>query len=126
MADPTGTYRDGSMKFGSQVVIIKDSTGTNTNYIAEEFSLTRGANWSESKNAVGVPNKQLGISQIPTGVMTLQFETENTKEPKLFAEFVALGASGNVTLIVSEVGEKYTQDGEAKINVTLRAKINLA
>ena len=35
MPDPAGTKTDGSMKFGSQVLTIKDTTNADVEYIAE-------------------------------------------------------------------------------------------
>lgn len=124
MADPAGTYSDGALKFGSQILTIKDSSGSDVAYIAEDFSLEQGAKFLVTNNEVGVPNKQTGIKEIPTGSATLQFPALDTKEPKLFAEFTAVCASGNKTLIVAKVGEKYSADGEAKINIDVRLKLN--
>src|SRR5437762_8067328 len=111
MPDPAGTYTDGGLKFGSQILTIKDASGTDVQYIAEAFSLERKSNWLVAKNESGVPNKQAGQKDVGTANATLQFPTADTKAPKQFAEFTAVEAGGtNVTLIVADIGQQFGND----------------
>lgn len=125
MPDPAGTKTDGAIKFGSQVLTIADSASVDQNYIADEFSLDAKSNWIVSGNEYGVPRAQVGRRDVRTGSATLQFPTDATKAPKQFAEFTAIDASGAaVNLIVADVGEKYSADGESKITIGVREKLN--
>lgn len=125
MPDPTGTYRDGALKFGSQVVTIKDAAGADQTYIMDSFSLEDGARWIVRNNEVGVPAAQLGIKEIPTGSSALQFAADTTKKPRLFAEFTAKEAGDvDVTLIVAKVGQTYGAVDEAKFSIDVRLKLN--
>lgn len=126
MPDPAGTYNgDGALKFGSQVLTIKDASGADQDYIAESFSLKAGASWMVSKDANGVPRAQAAQIDVPTGTATLQFAAANTKKPKIFAEFTAIEAGGGiVTVIVADVGQDFGHDKEAKFSIGLRLKIN--
>ena len=124
MPDPAGTYTDGGLKFGSQVLTIKDASGADQDYIADDFALDAKSNWLVSKNADGVPAKQAGMKDVRTGSATLQFAASTTKAPKQFAEFTAVEAGGsNVTLIVADIGQKYGSDAEAKITISVREKL---
>lgn len=124
MTDHAGTKNDGGVVFGSQVLSIDDRDENAQNYIAEAFSLTQPSNWNERKNEHGVPNGQWGVEGIATGTATLQLEDATVKLPKLFAEFTATEVGGSViTLIVSEVGQAFTHEGETKVNIGIRAKV---
>lgn len=121
MPDPTGTKNDGGLVHGSQIVTING-----VEYIAESFSPTRGSNWLESMNQYGVPNKQAGKITIPTGSSTLQLAASTTVAPPMFTEFTAVpvGGAAPLTWIVSEVGELIQHDGETKVNISFRLKLN--
>lgn len=124
MPDAAGTKNDGGVVFGSQVLTIADRDGANQTYIAEAFSLDDPSNWFVRKNEVGVPNGQVGIDDVPTGSATLQLADSDVKLPKKFAEFDATEVGGDtVTLIVAKVGQAFTQDGETKVTIDLRAKL---
>lgn len=111
------------MAFGSQTVTISTVA-----YIAESFSLKRGSNRAASMNQHGVENKQVFTATTPQGDLTLQLEDEETPAPPLFAEFTAtpIGGGDAVTLIISEVGETQTNNGEAKVTVSVYKKLATA
>lgn len=125
MPDAAGTKNDGGVVFGSQEVSIKDRDDSNQDYILEQFSLDDPSNWVVRKNAVGVPNGQFGVDEVPTGSATLQLADETVKLPKKFAEFTAVEVGGtSVTLIVAKVGQTFQHDGETKVSIDVRAKIS--
>lgn len=125
MSDIAGTKNDGGVVFGSQVLTIGDRDGNAQTYIADSFSLDDPANWFVRKNEVGVPNGQVGIDEVPTGSAQLQLADSTVKLPKKFAEFTAVEVGGSaVTLIVAKVGQAFSQDGETKVSIDLRAKLS--
>lgn len=125
MPDAAGTKNDGGMVFGSQVLTIPNVDALDTDYIAESFSLKAPSSWTVSQDANGVPNKQFGRREVRTGSAALQLEDNTTKLPLLFAEFTATEVGGStVTLIVSDVGEAFDQNGETKVSIEVREKLS--
>jgi hypothetical protein len=124
MSDAAGTKNDGGVVFGSQILSINDRDDSAQDYIAEQFSLEDGSNWFVRKNEVGVPNGQVGVDEVPTGSATLQLADDSVKLPKKYAVFTAVEVGGStVSLIVAKVGEAFTQDGETKVTIDIRAEI---
>jgi hypothetical protein len=124
MSDIAGTKNDGGMVFGSQDLTIKDETGADAVYVAEDFSLTRGSNWTVGRNKVNVPDKQFGVQDVKVGTATLLLSGSTIKLPKQFAEFNATEVGGGTeVLIVAEVGQAYTSGGETKVNIGVREKL---
>ena len=125
MPDAAGTKNDGGVVFGSQVLSIADRDGSPQDYIAESFSLDDPSNWFVRKGVVGVPNGQFGVDDVPTGSATLQLEDDTVKLPKKYDEFSALEVGGSsVDLIVARVGQAFTNDGETKVTIDIRAKLS--
>jgi hypothetical protein len=121
MPNPSGTFNDGGLVFGSQVVTI-DSVA----YVAESISVDRSTNVIEHKNEYGVPTGQVFVNQIQTGSMTLQLASSSTASPTI-GDTVAItpvgGGSAKIFLI-SKVGEAFSQDGETKVTVDMRERLN--
>ncbi|MES2568565.1 MAG: hypothetical protein V4710_00750 [Verrucomicrobiota bacterium] len=123
MPDPTGTKNNGGLVFGSQVFTIGTGEDEQT-FIAEAFSLSAGANRLASMNQHGVENKQVFIATTPNGDATLQLADEDTVPPAQFAEFTAtLIGGGTVTLIITEVGQAFTNNGETKLTIKVFKKL---
>jgi hypothetical protein len=124
MPDAAGTKNDGGVVFGSQVLTIKNRSNVDQAYIAEAFSLDDPSNWFVRKNEVGVPNGQVGIDDVPTGSATLQLADDEVLLPKKYAVFSATEVGGStISLIVAKVGQAFTQDGETKVTIDIRAEI---
>lgn len=121
MSNPSGTYNDGGLVFGSQVVTISTVA-----YVAESINVDRSTSAIEQKNEYGVTTGQVLIDQIPTGSMTLQLASSTTVAPSLGASFTLdpIGGGSAVDFLVSKVGEQFSQDGETKLSVDFRKKLN--
>jgi hypothetical protein len=130
MPDPAGTHNDGGMVFGSQIVSVKNGAVAIDDYIAENLSLDQDSNVLESKDEYGRPNKETMIEQNPTGSATLQLESATTKLPKIGYTFKirpiagAADGSNDVTVKIKKVGSAFQQDGETKVSVEIRGKLN--
>ena len=105
MPNPSGTYNDGGLVFGSQVVSI-----VSVAYVAESINVDRSTSV---------------IEQIPTGSMTLQLASSSTVAPSIGAAFTLVPVGGgSATFLISKVGEQFTQDGETKLSVDFRKQLN--
>lgn len=119
MAAPLATtVSDGTLAYGTGSAITINSVA----YIAEDIDVRYPTNWIVTKNSLGVPNKQVGIADIPTGTATLQLLASSTAQPPLLgATFTMTPAGGVATLWwVTEVGAKQVSDGETKFNIAFR------
>ena len=121
MPNPSGTYNDGGLVFGSQVVSIVSIA-----YVAESINVDKSTSVIEQKNEYGVPTGQVLIEQIPTGSMTLQLASSATVAPSIGNAFtlVPVGGGSSVTFLISKVGEQFSQDGETKLSVDFRKQLN--
>jgi hypothetical protein len=109
------------MAFGAQDITI----GTVT-FVAENISYEDPSNWTVTKDSVGVPNKQHGVDDVPTGSATLQLPDTTTAPPAKYATFslTPIGGGTAITVIISKVGQAFQQDGERKVNIDFRKKLN--
>ena len=120
MPNPSGTYNDGGLVFGSQVVSI-----VSVAYVAESINVDKSTSVIEQKNEYGVPTGQVLIEQIPTGSMTLQLASSSTVAPSIGAAFTLVPVGGgSATFLISKVGEQFSQDGETKLSVDFRKQLN--
>jgi hypothetical protein len=130
MPDPAGTHNDGGMVFGSQIVSLLNGATAVDDYIAENITLDSDSNLLESKDELGRPNKEVMIEQNPTGAATLQLESATTKLPKIGYTFKirpiagAVDGTSDVTVKIKKVGQAFQQDGETKVSVDIRGKLN--
>lgn len=123
MADPTGTYNDGGIKFIRQLITALDTTGTSTQYICKKGSMKRGVKRTTSENENGVENKQNLSARIPTGSLTLQFVNPTDNPPKpMQAITVKDTTNTNQNVILGEVGDEWSAGDEAMVTVEIFAK----
>ena len=117
------SYNDISVPFGSQVVTIGA-----TAYVAENINFTAGTTVIERRNAVGDPQDQVLVDNFDTGTATLQFATTLTVVPARGATFTVIRNGGatpaTVGVLISEVGEVYTQLDAKKANISFRRRYN--
>lgn len=117
---PTGTYNDGSLVFGSQQVTINSVP-----YIADEIQYEVSTRVITRPNEFGVPAAEVLIVEVGTGRMTLQVPTS--------AVIPALGAASSIKDVdgatsipikLTKIGRSFRSDGEVKIPVEFRQKLN--
>ena len=77
-------------------------------------------------NTVGIVNKEVLIEQPFTGSATLQLAATTTVAPSIGDPFTLVPVGGGTALSckVSKVGAKMSQDGETKVSIDFRKKIN--
>lgn len=121
MADPIGVHSDGELIFGSQVLTINAVA-----YIAESITTDQDTKVLEAMNEVGVPNKQLFIEQVKTASATLQLAATGTVVPPIggTVPIVPVGGGSAINFLVKKVGEAFQQDGETKVTIDMRKKLN--
>ena len=119
--DPTGTHSDGTLVFGSQIV-----TMSSVAYVADEITYSKDTKPLTNLNQVGVPTKEVLIEQIGTGSMTLQLAASTTVAPAIGSTFslTPVGGGTALSLKVSKVGQIFKNDGETKLQVEFRDKLN--
>lgn len=121
MSDPAGVHSDGALIFATQILTIATVT-----FIAEAISTDQDTKVLESMNQFGVPNKQVFIEQVRTATATLQLADAATVSPAIGATvpIVPVGGGSAVNFLIKKVGEAFQQDGETKVTIDLRKKLN--
>jgi len=116
-------YNDGSVPFGSQVVTIGA-----TAYVAENINFTEPSTIIERRDEDGDPSGQVVVAGFANGSGVLQFATTLTVVPAVGATFTLTRNGGataaTVGVVITEVGETYTQLDAKKCNVNFRRRYN--
>src|SRR4051794_21617282 len=114
------TYSDGSILFGTQ-----DVTIGGTVFTADDIDVQDGSRSFDANKGDGSPNKKAHVRTKLTGSLTLQFPTTTTPPPLRFAAVTLLrdGDLSPQSFIITSVGTKNTNEGEAKISVSLEEKL---
>ena len=125
---------DGAVQFGSRVLTIgKNAGGTGgATYIAEAFNVTRATKTIERTNHLDKPNGQMIYESFITGSATLQLADGTTEEPHNGWQFTETMVKDDGTtpvavvevFIIDHVGRAETVNGEKKISVNFRKKVN--
>lgn len=124
MADPAGTHSDGTVQWGTQIVQIPASTGTN--FIANSIRITQATEKIDSKNVNGVVARQVLIEQPFTGSAVLQLADNTVNVPNIGSTFLlqpkANGANVNCKVTQWEIAEE--QAGETLYTVEFSKQLN--
>lgn len=125
---------DGAVQYGSRVMTIgKASGGTGgATYVAENFSIDRPTKVVERTNHLDKPNGQAIYESFITGSATVQLADATTEEPHNGWQFTETIVKDDGTtpvavvevFIISHVGRAETVNGEKKISISFRKKIN--
>jgi hypothetical protein len=131
MSQPAGTYQDGNLAFGSQQLALTNPGGAPITYIADNIDFTAGTKVLTRPKVSGTADAEVMIDEPITGSMTLQVPASgNTPTAGSLVKRGATGAILNtdgtesIAIKISEVGAKYVVDGEVKIPVSFRQKLN--
>lgn len=110
-------YNDGTVQYGSQVLVIPKTTGSN--YVADDIEITQPTNVIERTDELGEPSGQVLVAGFVTGTATLQLATGIT--PPDLGDLLTIAT---VDYIVSEVGATEVKDGEKKCRISFRKKVS--
>jgi len=121
MSAPAGTYFDGTPAWGSQTVTISTKT-----YVAENITIDFPTTNVVTKNEVGVPTRQVIVTDVATGSLTLQLPDAVTAPPALLSvvPLTPIGGGSAINFIITKVGQTFTHDNEQKVNCDIRQKLN--
>ncbi len=123
MADPAGTHSDGSLLWGTQVLAIPTTSGSN--YIANDIKVDFDSKSIESMNESGVVNKEVLIEQPFTGTATLQLSGSTIPTPAIGAAFTITSLNSvSLSCKVTKSGLAYKQDGETLVDISFKKKLN--
>jgi hypothetical protein len=131
MSQPAGTYQDGNLAFGSQTVTLTNPGGSGIAYIADNIDLQAPTKVLTRPKVSGTADAEVMIDEPITGSMTLQVPASGNTPTA--AALVKRGATGTIldtdgvatiAIKISEVGAKFSVDGEVKIPVSFRQKLN--
>lgn len=114
-------YNDGTVQYGSRVLTINAVT-----YVADNISVTRPTKEIERSNEIGEPSGSVGVPGFVNGSATLQLASGSTAEPQGGMTFTVTfdSAIGAETFYVTGPGRVENKEGEKKINITFKKKIN--
>ncbi len=121
--NPTGTFADGALIFGTQA--ITTVTGAKT-FIASNIKIKRPSKRIETLGVAGVANKQAFMDEVPNGTLTLQLPDATTPAPARYDTFplTPIGGGTAQVYIISEVGEEFESAGETKVPLTVYLALN--
>jgi len=123
MSDPAKTFNDGGIKFNRQTVSLKDTDGTQTDYVLKKGNLKAGVKKVTSDNQNGVEYKQAGMAKIPEGKFSLQYINPTDKVPAQMQYFTAQDSGGNTrNLVLWEVDDQFGAGEEAVIECDVSEK----
>jgi hypothetical protein len=132
MSQPAGTYQDGNLAFGSQQISLTNPGGGSAiTFLADNIDFTGGTKVLTRPNTSGVASAEVMIDEPITGSMTLQVPAAGYIPTS--GALIRRGATGTmlnsdgvetIAIKISEVGAKFSVDGEVKIPVSFRQKLN--
>lgn len=120
---------DGTIPYGTKVLTLEATVGAGSpvTYVAENIQVQDPSGLILRKNEIGEPNGQVAYSNdVVSFTCVLQLATTSTAvPPKGYETSVALfpGIAAS-TYFVHERGMTFEQEGDTKVPVTFRKKIN--
>lgn len=123
MADPAGTHSDGTILWGTQVLAIPTTSGSN--YTANDIKVDFGTDVFGNKNISGVAQNEVMIEQPFEGTCTLQLLSAAIPVPAIGAKFTITSLNAvSLSCKVSKAGVAYKIDGETLVDISFRKQLN--
>ena len=120
MPQPSGTFQDGTLSFGSQQVTINTVA-----YIADDINYDVGTKVITRPNEFGVPQAEVLITEVGTGKMTLQVPASAAIPPLGSTTSIKdIDGATTINIKLSKIGRTFKADGEIKVPVEFRQKLN--
>lgn len=123
MADPAGTHSDGVLLWGTQVLAIPTTSGSN--YIANDIKVDFDTDSIANKNISGVEANEVLIEKPFTGTCTLQLASGTIPRPAIGAKFTLTDLNAvSLSCKVTKSGTAYKVDGESLVDISFKKQMN--